>query len=140
MLLALAFESQSRDFSQGMEKMLLLSITAAAISLDLGVVRFVEWPHITALALCKPLFSPCCDPMPLAHVPRQSMCLFPMVVLLPTNILQFPSSVLMLVFAEMDPQGLATLFKFVFNSANGFASFRGQWQTLAFSTMTVLET
>jgi len=80
-------------------------------SLDLGVVRFVEWPHVTAPALCKLLFSPCWDPIPLDHIPRQGMCLVPMVVWLPTNILQFLSSMLLLIFAEMDPQGLSTLFK-----------------------------
>lgn len=86
--------------------MLLLSIAAAAaISPDLGVVGFGEWPHIAALALCEPLFCPCCDPIPMAHIPRQSMCLLPMVVL-PNNIGHFPSSVLVLFFAEMDPRAI----------------------------------
>lgn len=64
-----------------------------------------------------------------------------MLVLLPANILQVPSSLFMLVFAEIDHQELSTFFLIeIFNSADSFVSFKEQWETLAFSAMTILET
>lgn len=110
MLLALAFEPQIRDFSQDMEKMFLLSVAAAAISLDLGVVRFVRVAsyYSTMQAFIPSLLwsNPPGSHSQTEHVPASHGGPSP------TNILQFPSSVLTLVFAEMDPQGLSTLFKF----------------------------
>lgn len=101
------------------KKMFLLIIADCHLSWSgCGEVCRVVWFYSKGSS--EPLLSPCYDPIPLVHIPRQSMCLLPTVVLLPTNILQFPFSVLMLVFAEMDPQWISTLFEFVFNSKRLF--------------------
>lgn len=91
-----------------MEK--LLSIGAAALSKSgSDAVWGVASKYSTG---CMHNFcSPCCDPMLLVHIPRLSMFLLPMMILLPTNVIQVPFSLFMLAFAEIDCQGLSTFLK-----------------------------